>query len=147
MGKRIRIKIPVEPKPKGRPRVTFKNGFVRTYTPGATQAAEEELRAYFVQHREKAFMEHEPVKMSITFYRRRSKWKPKNNPSPYDKLLPVRKPDIDNFAKMVLDAANGILFVDDAQITKLILAKRWSENGNSHADGYITIDMELDKCG
>ena len=46
---------------------------------------------------------------------------------------------------MVLDAANGILFVDDAQITKLILAKRWSDNGNTHADGYITIDMELDK--
>lgn len=140
---RIRIKIPIEPVPKGRPRVTMTNSGVRTYTPERTMIAEEEVRAHLYKYRDKAFPEYVPVKLSLTFYRRKSKWKPKNK-TQYDKILPVRKPDIDNLAKMVLDAMNGLLFVDDAQITTLILRKKWAENGNHKAEGYIIVDMEQD---
>lgn len=134
--KRLRIKIPVEPKAKGRPRVTFKNGKPRTYTPENTMLAENTIRTLLLSYKGKGFPAYTPVRMTITFFRQRNRWAK-------DKL-PVRKPDIDNFAKMVLDAANGILFADDAQITKLILSKRWSDNGNTKAEGYIKIDMEED---
>jgi len=38
--------------------------------------------------------------------------------------------DIDNFCKGILDAANGRVFIDDDQITKLTARKQWEdENG------------------
>jgi Holliday junction resolvase RusA-like endonuclease len=35
------------------------------------------------------------------------------------------KPDIDNIVKNVLDALNGVLWVDDAQVAHLLAAKRY----------------------
>jgi Holliday junction resolvase RusA-like endonuclease len=51
MTKRIRLSIPLEPVPKGRPRVAFNNGKVRTYTPEHTMQAEQELRLYLMKHK------------------------------------------------------------------------------------------------
>jgi Holliday junction resolvase RusA-like endonuclease len=45
----------------------------------------------------------------------------------YWKGHPISKPDIDNYAKFYLDCANGILWEDDSQITRLALHKRYSE--------------------
>jgi Holliday junction resolvase RusA-like endonuclease len=42
--------------------------------------------------------------------------------------LPVSKPDVDNFAKMVLDVCNGILWQDDAAVVRLSAFKRYGEN-------------------
>jgi Holliday junction resolvase RusA-like endonuclease len=36
------------------------------------------------------------------------------------------KPDVDNFAKSILDGANGILWEDDSQIIDLQVAKAWA---------------------
>ena len=38
-----------------------------------------------------------------------------------------RRPDLDNLAKAVLDAANGILWADDAQIVEMRLVKAYAE--------------------
>jgi len=37
----------------------------------------------------------------------------------------TQKPDCDNFAKIVGDALTGIVWLDDAQITDLMVLKRW----------------------
>lgn len=42
--------------------------------------------------------------------------------------LPVNRPDVDNFAKMVLDVCNGILWRDDAAVVRLSALKRYGEN-------------------
>ena len=42
-------------------------------------------------------------------------------------ISPTKKPDIDNIAKIVLDALNKLAFKDDNQITKLNLEKIYSE--------------------
>ena len=39
----------------------------------------------------------------------------------------IKKPDIDNMAKTVLDALNGLAYVDDSQIYSLTLYKTYSE--------------------
>ena len=39
------------------------------------------------------------------------------------------KPDVDNYAKSVLDACNGIAWEDDSQIVKLTVSKEWAEPG------------------
>ncbi|MFB3079573.1 MAG: RusA family crossover junction endodeoxyribonuclease, partial [Lysobacterales bacterium] len=55
------------------------------------------------------------------------------------RLLPWTKPDLDNLAKAVLDACNGILWEDDARICDLILRKRYSPAGTW---GSIQIHVE-----
>ena len=44
-----------------------------------------------------------------------------------DDLLPVTKPDADNYAKAALDALNTIVYRDDSQVTDLVVRKRYSE--------------------
>jgi Holliday junction resolvase RusA-like endonuclease len=41
-------------------------------------------------------------------------------------IVPVTKPDIDNFTKLAADAMNGIVFADDRQIVSLIADKKYS---------------------
>lgn len=43
-------------------------------------------------------------------------------------LLPTKKPDIDNVAKIIADALNGLAYDDDAQITDLLVLKRYGED-------------------
>lgn len=43
------------------------------------------------------------------------------------KLRPVKRPDIDNYIKSVLDGANGILWEDDSQIVSLLASKHYAE--------------------
>ena len=135
MKKRIRLSILMNPVPKGRPRVAVRDGKVRTYTPERTQEAQDTLIALIYKHKDKMFLPYVPVRLSITFYRQKSKWAPKSD------ILPVRKPDLDNFLKLVLDSMNGVLIADDAQITTIRVAKRWSDNGQGH----ISIILEEDK--
>ena len=45
-------------------------------------------------------------------------------------VKPTKRPDLDNFLKAVVDGCNGILFRDDAQVTKIIVEKIYaSEQG------------------
>ena len=41
--------------------------------------------------------------------------------------LPTSKPDIDNVAKAILDACNGVVFRDDAQVVMLVATKAFSD--------------------
>ena len=41
--------------------------------------------------------------------------------------LPTGRPDVDNVAKAILDACNGVVFRDDAQVVVLVATKRFSE--------------------
>jgi len=131
----IRIKIKMEPIPKGRPKMAMANGRVWTYTPTKTQKAQDYLSEYLARHSDKAFSCHIPVKLSAVFYRTKSKALPRQD------VLPVRKPDLDNFLKLLVDAMNGVLIADDAQITTMLVRKRWTHNGY----GYIIIRLEEDK--
>ena len=41
-------------------------------------------------------------------------------------IRPTSKPDLDNVAKALLDACNGIIYLDDKQITDLVIRRRYS---------------------
>ena len=41
--------------------------------------------------------------------------------------LPTSKPDIDNVSKAILDACNGVVFRDDAQVVMLVATKAFSD--------------------
>jgi Holliday junction resolvase RusA-like endonuclease len=42
-------------------------------------------------------------------------------------IMPVGRPDIDNYAKIVSDALNAVVFLDDSQVTHLVVSKVYGE--------------------
>jgi Holliday junction resolvase RusA-like endonuclease len=132
--KPIELTIDCEPTAKGRPRTAYRNGSVRTYTPEKTLIAQETIVAMLQPYKSQCFPEHIPVKLTCVFYRHKSKWLPKREKQPF------RKPDLDNFLKLIMDSMNGLLVADDAQITTINMQKKWSPNG----EGFITLRLEED---
>lgn len=64
-----------------------------------------------------------PVCVSVTVYGKL----PSATPKKFDSLPNVRKPDIDNIAKSVLDGLNGVAYEDDRQVVQLFVTKRKRE--------------------
>ena len=107
--------VPGEPVSKARARTTIKGGKATTYTPASTVAAEEVIRGYYLAGERHFTTNVERVGVRIFFYR-------KNN---------IRR-DIDNMAKLILDALNKAVWADDHQIDELILWRgRDEENPRS----------------
>jgi Holliday junction resolvase RusA-like endonuclease len=52
---------------------------------------------------------------------------------------PTKKPDIDNIAKSITDAMNGIAYKDDSQIVSMHLTKVYAQTAGVH----INISEEL----
>lgn len=57
-------------------------------------------------------------------------------PNKTEKLYP--RPDVDNYAKAILDTLNGKIWLDDSQIISLYVTKQWAEKGSS---GYFTLEV------
>lgn len=48
---------------------------------------------------------------------------------PKKTILERPKPDVDNYAKAVLDACNGLVWHDDEQVSSLTVIKEWAPKG------------------
>lgn len=136
--KPIVMEIPFEPVAKAAVRRRVVNGQVMAFTPQKTAEALEWLRGWFAQYKSLAFGSYVPVKVSVEFYRLNNRTAKRGLARREDK--PVRKPDLDNFEKLLNDAMNGILLADDAQITSCVKKKRWSDKDY----GYIKVKLEVD---
>jgi len=108
----IKIVIPIPPQPKARPRVY--NGIA--FTPAKTKAYESAvallIRKYFPVPFECA------LSVRMEFFMSKAV----SNKKPY----PTQSPDIDNLAKAILDAGNGLIYKDDSQVIELNIVKRWA---------------------
>ena len=125
----VEFTIDAEPVAKGRPRFSGRGGFVRTYTPKATTDWEQLVRQAAV----KAMGSSEPlagaVRLSIRFWLPiPASWsKKRTEAAKQGKEHHVKKPDVDNFAKAVMDACNGVLYLDDSQVVDLHTSKNYSD--------------------
>lgn len=117
------ILLEMPPVAKGRPRFSTRGGSVRSYTPQKTASFEATAKALM---QKQFFMQPlmGPVRLSIEFIFKRPQ-KPKHH-----KYHMVR-PDLDNLAKAVTDAANGVLWDDDSQVAELIAKKLYACDGTS----------------
>jgi Holliday junction resolvase RusA-like endonuclease len=70
------------------------------------------------------------LSVALEFYLSRPKSLPKSA------TRHIKRPDVDNLAKAVLDAMRGEVYRDDAQIEQLRVSKRYSESTG------VTIDIE-----
>ena len=55
----------------------------------------------------------------------------------------MTRPDLDNLTKLVLDSANGILWVDDGQVARLEVEKRYGPEARTE----IIVRTILDDLG
>ena len=112
-----------DPVAKARPR--WSNG--RVYTPTKTVSAENMIRKCWKDAGGE--MIHGPVAVSISFLLATPKaWsKAKKELAQEHEILPLKKPDVDNLVKTVLDALNGLAYEDDKQICELHAYKTYNE--------------------
>jgi len=110
----IKLTILGLPVPKGRPRFS-KRGFA--YTPKETRRAENNFLAQAYDHAPEKPLEG-PLKVIMKIYKPKPKSKPKKV------IYWTTKPDLDNFVKL-LDALNGVFWVDDSQIVRLEAEKNY----------------------
>lgn len=96
----VRFEVPGEPRSKGRPRVTQRG----TYTPKETLIAERIVRNAWRGLGEEPFLFQ--LLVEIDFYNGNK-----------------RRRDLDNMAKLVLDALNKEAYEDDNQVVELNLRK------------------------
>ncbi len=108
--KEYRLIIEGEPKGKERPR---KGKYGQIYTPRTTQDYEKNIRNAYEGPK---FEDGVYIKI-IAYYQMPKKTKC---------LYPLKKPDIDNVVKIILDSLNGVAYEDDTQIVRLTAVKKWT---------------------
>ena len=111
---------------KERPRVNLYNGIV--YTPNKTKDYENYIRECFAIKYPNYVPLEGRVSITIIAYR---KIPTNTNKATKEKMLsgdlsPTIKPDVDNITKSVLDAMNKIAFLDDNQVCKTLVEKKYS---------------------
>lgn len=112
---------------KGRPRVSTIAGRPRLYTPAKTVAWEQLV----ADAARTAMGSHEPVegpvsvRIAIDVQIPVSWSKGRRTAAELQQVRPG-KPDLDNVAKAILDALNGICYVDDKQVVRLVALKRYA---------------------
>lgn len=123
--KRVIFKIDGEPMGKGRPRFT-KRG--HTYTPEKTKQYES-LVGLSYRNIAKDYKFTSPVRVIVMAHFKIPKRKSKKVVGDMlnGHILPTKKPDVDNVAKIILDGLNGIAWEDDTQVTELVVSKYYSE--------------------
>lgn len=122
------ITIVGEPTAKARPRVSFAGGYVRTYTPAKTINYENYVKIEYQTQSKIFFPKERKLRAEIVAYYGipKSVSKKKSQAMEDGVIRPLKKPDLDNIAKIILDALNGIAFVDDSQICELYVTKFYS---------------------
>ena len=123
MDNGIEFIIPGQPQGKARARTT-RHG---TYTPENTVLYENFIKICYRQ-KSRNYTE-KPLHISIVanFEPTKSASKVQRQAMLSGLIKPTKKPDIDNIAKVVLDALNGIAYKDDTQVIRLELIKRYSD--------------------
>lgn len=132
-----------DPVGKGRPRITTRGGYARSYTPDKTR--DYECMVSDLAHRE--MMNHgllptyDAVKVEIEahFAIPKSYSKKKHEQAAKDEIKPMVKPDCDNIAKALLDAMNKVVYIDDKQVVELSVSKFYTEE----AEGFVRVEVSV----
>lgn len=67
----------------------------------------------------------------VAKYKIPKSWSKKDRQLAIDGKVPPKKPDVDNVVKIVLDALNRVVYLDDTQVTQCNVRKMWDEEQDS----------------
>lgn len=120
--------VKCKPIGKARPRFMTMGGKVHTYTPKSTKDMEKLIADEYKAQGGKNYGE-KMVHITIT-----AKYNPPKSLSKKKKSELFRQqymnkaPDVDNIAKLVLDALNGVAYIDDRQVVSLFCEKIYTDD-------------------
>ena len=136
------VLVPIEPTAKGRPRFSVFRGHVHTFTPKKTAEYEAKIAEYYMSVKGRKFDREQPLCISIEFGMPIPKSTPKSRRLAMAEgiLRHIRKPDLDNLIKAVLDALNGIAWEDDAQVIRITAKKMYSTDPYVFLKVYESVD-------
>lgn len=110
---------------KQRPRFNTKTG--RAFTPGDTITYENWIKCCY-QEQSGKWLEGAIRAKIIVYYKIPKSYAKKRVQAIREGIeKPLKKPDADNIAKIVLDSLNKIAFDDDSQVVELTVIKKWTE--------------------
>lgn len=135
--------VPGEPIAKGRPKVSTIGGNARMYTPKATMDAEARVAALWTHEMIPSGV---PVGVGVAAFRGRPRGHYRKSgglsASGMRNQTPIKRPDLDNIVKLILDALNGVAFYDDSQVVKIVATSCWS--GSPETSGTFIEVWEID---
>lgn len=122
--------IPGKPQGKARARTVCHGGRVHSFTPENTVLYENLIKMCFEQAKPEGWQPLQGwVEMTVravfpvpkSYSKKRTKWCLEGSEKP------TAKPDCDNIGKVLCDALNGLAYVDDKQIVRLVVEKEYGE--------------------
>jgi Holliday junction resolvase RusA-like endonuclease len=125
----IHIEFTVDGPPigKGRPKAVRFGNQVRMYTPKKTSEYETDIAFKAAQVMADLEAVETPVSVGVlAYYPIPASWSKKRQQAAIDGTEIPGKPDLDNVLKAVLDALNGVVYVDDKQVVRLTGGKAYS---------------------
>lgn len=128
--------VPGIPVAKGRARISTHGGKVRSFTPQKTVAFESRVALAA----ERAMAGSDPLMGPVLLSLHieppiPQSWSLKKKAAALGGTIqPCGRPDIDNYIKAIADGGNGILWNDDAQITRLNAVKRYAAQPGVHVE-------------
>jgi len=125
--------VPGEVVGQARPRFSTFGGHVRAYDTAKSRSRKADIQVFALEAAHKEGWDCEtaaPLRVLVLadFGVPKSKSKKWTADAIAGKVRPTKKPDIDNIAKLVLDACNGVVFRDDCQIVDIYVRKKYSVN-------------------
>lgn len=121
----------VQGKARARTFYNSKLGRSQSFTPDKTVLYENLIKLSFQQAEDKeTFFDGEPVAVLIAAYYKIPKSTPKKKAEEMKKglIVPTKKPDVDNIAKVICDALNGVAWHDDSQVVRLAVEKFYTDH-------------------
>lgn len=123
---KLAFTIPGVPVAQGRPRAVRFGNSARLYDPGKSRSWKGAAQVHMLEALEAAGLRApafvDPVEMVVVAVWPCPKGRERKS-SPAPRAWRARRPDADNVAKAVMDAANGLLLADDAQVVELTVRK------------------------
>lgn len=114
---------------KKRPRASHRNGVFRVHNPPENVKAEQDLKAAMRLAMSPGFRTLDFAVQALLEIRYpiAGSWPKKRQAAAREgRIRPTGKPDVDNVLKLIFDAGNKLLWLDDAQVSSLVIERIYS---------------------
>jgi len=122
LGCKINFTIRGTPVPKARPRAAIRGEHAIIYTPKNTAQFELYVKQIANENAPPKLLSG-PLEMTLDFYLQR----PQSLSANINYM--TKRPDVDNLAKSVMDALEGVIYEHDAQVVVLHIVKQYGTPG------------------
>ena len=118
LGCKISFEVKGKPVAKERPRATVRGGYAVVYTPKNTAQFEIYVKQVATEYAPSKLLSG-ALELRLAFYVQR----PQSLSAKVNYV--IKRPDVDNLAKSIMDALEGVIYGHDAQVFSLVVTKAY----------------------